>query len=320
MVSFESLPGFLETGMAAHARGGIVLLALTLVTFVVCAGRGAHAQAPPELTRRIGDYVGRFIAGFSNVVAQEEFEFRRPRKSVRSEFLLVNYPGVEDELLTFRDVTHVDGKPLDGRQERLAGLFLEPTFETIRRAQDINLNAGEHVPPVLNPLMAVCFFQTRYLPRFRLTVNKAGREWPEGVVAVGFLETVKPTLLRTGKVSDPDAPTRGTIWVDEQTGRVLETELQVRNEGRVVTMRTRFHRDDRLQVMVPGEMQTKSPDALAVYSNFRRFTVRTDETLTKSPDQRTGETPGKPTEPATVSETPATPPEQSTDTPAKPDP
>ena len=280
MVSFESPRLESELGVVAHARGGIVVLSLTLASFVSVAG-GAQAQAPPELTKRIGDYVARFIAGFSNVVAQEDFEFRRPRKSVRSEYLLVNYPGVEDELLTFRDVTWVDGKTLEGRQQRLASLFLEPTLETIRRAQEISLNSGEHVPPVLNPLLAICFFQSRYQPRFRFTVNKAGREWPEGTVAVGFLETAKPTLLRTGSLGDPNAPTRGTIWVEERTGRVFETELQVRNDGRVVTMRTKFLFDERLQVIVPGEMQTKSPDALAVYSNFRRFTVRTDETIGK---------------------------------------
>ena len=270
--------------MSAHARrGGIVVLSLSLVSVVSGAG-GTHAQKPaaspsPELSTRIGDYVARFVGGFSNVVAQEDFAFRRPKTAVRSEFMLVRYPGAEEELLVFRDVTEVDGKPLDGRQQRLMGLFLEPAFDTIRRAHDINLHAAAYVPPALNPLLAISFFQPRYQTRFRLTTNETGRGWPPQTVAIGFLETTRPTLLRTGRLPEVDAPTRGTIWVHEPTGRVLETELQVRNEGKIATMRTKFLVDERLQVIVPGEMETKNPDAKALYSNFRRFTVRTNESL-----------------------------------------
>jgi len=90
------------------------------------------------------------------------------------------------------------------------------------------------------------------------------------------VEIGRPTLLRTGAFGDFDAPTRGTAWIEEGTGRILQTELQVGRGKSMPTMVTTFKLDERLQVMVPVEMKTENPDGHAVYSNFRRFEVATD--------------------------------------------
>jgi len=50
------------------------------------------------------------------------------------------------------------------------------------------------------------------------------------------------------------------------------------------TVRVRFKLDERLQIMVPATMRSENPDGVATYSNFRRFTVRTDAGV--APDQR----------------------------------
>jgi len=75
--------------------------------------------------------------------------------------------------------------------------------------------------------------------------------------------------------------------VDEQTGRVVKTRLQVgpfRIPPEVVTT---FRRDDDLGIDVPAEMKDWYPDrqgeirGLATYGRFRRFQVRTEESIQK---------------------------------------
>jgi hypothetical protein len=126
------------------------------------------------------------------------------------------------------------------------------------------------VPPALNPLYALMFLQSVYQPRFTFTVADAGAPWPDGVRVVSFEEVRRPTLLRWGAL---DVPSHGRAWIEEATGRVFRTELELgTNRGRP-TIATTFKLDERLQVMVPDRMQTRNPEGTAVYSNFRRFTV-----------------------------------------------
>ena len=100
------------------------------------------------------------------------------------------------------------------------------------------------------------------------------------MTALAFLETATPTLLRTDALSNADAPTRGTAWLDERTGRVLETELQVQNGRTISTVRTRFAMHEGLGIAVPVPMQTKNPDGMAGYSDFRRFSIHVDGVIT----------------------------------------
>jgi hypothetical protein len=129
---------------------------------------------------------------------------------------------------------------------------------------------------MLNPLYALSFLQAAYQSRFRFTVADAKAPWPDGVKAVSFVETRSPTLLRAGFFSDFDLPTRGTAWIEEATGRVFQTELEILTARDRPYVLTTFKLDERLQVMVPAEMRTRNPDGRAVYSNFRQFNVSAD--------------------------------------------
>jgi hypothetical protein len=105
------------------------------------------------------------------------------------------------------------------------------------------------------------------------------------VKAVTFIEVGRPTLLQAGAFGDIDVPTRGTAWIEEATGRILQTELQIGRGKSLPTMITRFRLDERLQVMVPVEMRTENPDGHATYSNFRRFEVATNSDVQTPPSQ-----------------------------------
>jgi hypothetical protein len=230
----------------------------------------------PELPLRTATYVARFVDGLTNIVAQEDF---RLKKDVRSDFLLVRYPGSPQDLMTYRDVYQVDGVLLPGREQRLAELFIRPIDDIRRRVREIALDSQDHVPPMFNPLSAISFLQGAYHSRFRITVADAGAPWPGGVKAVSFVETARPTLLRAGPFSDIDVPTRGTAWIEEATGRVFQTELEIGSGRNRPTTVTTFTVDERLQIAVPATMRTKNPDAIATHTNFRRFDVAADAVI-----------------------------------------
>jgi hypothetical protein len=96
------------------------------------------------------------------------------------------------------------------------------------------------------------------------------------VKAVSFVETARPTILRAGLQGERDVPVRGTAWIEPETGRVLQTELHVPSGRSTTSIVTTFALDQRLQIMVPAQMRTQNPNGVATYSNFRRFSVRTE--------------------------------------------
>src|SRR6185503_12158809 len=236
-----------------------------------------------DLQYRTAAYIGGVVNGLANVVAQEDFELSKPNRRVTSDLLLVRYPGSVRDLIPYRDVSQLNGTPIAGRDERLLDLFVTPTATLRERARRIMQGADAYVPSVFNPIFVLGFLQADFQSRFDLTVNDAGSDWPREVKAVTFVEVGRPTLLRTGTFGDLDAPTRGTVWIEEGTGRVLQTELQVGRGKSLPTMITKFKLDERLQVMVPVEMRTENPDGHAVYSNFRRFEVATNSDVQTPP-------------------------------------
>src|SRR5262245_57919757 len=248
----------------------------------------AHAQKAADLQTRAANYVRAFVEQLSNVVAQEDFEFRKPAHTVRSELLLVHYPGSRRLFLTFRDVAMVNGQPRPGRKDRLSDLFEAGFEDANERALQIAADSDPHVPALLNPLYAIGLLQTSYQSRFRFEEKDAGKDWPRTVKGLTFVETARPTLLQSGPFANQNVPTRGTAWIESATGRVLQTELEVRDGRSVTTLVTRFAPDKRLGVMVPVEMRTEKPDATARYTNFRRFEVKTEERLESPVAQEVG--------------------------------
>jgi VWFA-related protein len=239
--------------------------------------RGVPVTA--ELKQRTAAYVVGVVNGLANVVAREEFELSKPDRRVTSDLLLVRYPGRQRDLIPYRDVAQVNGKPVEGREERLVDLFVKPTDLLREQARRIMLSADAHVPTMFNPMFVLGFLQWDYQSRFELTIGDAGPDWPREVKAVTFVEIGRPTLLRAGAFGDIDAPTRGSAWIEENTGRILQTELEIGRGRSAPKMVTTFRLDDRLQVTVPVEMRTENPDGRAIYTDFRRFGVETNTVI-----------------------------------------
>ena len=256
------------------------------VLLIQLAGSTIRAQESPEtadLMRKAGVYVDWFVRRFSNVVGEEDYEQRfsvaTRRRMLKSEFMLVAYPGDAKHVITFRDIREVDGKPVRDQQDRITRLFLEPFNSAVRRAQDIHregLRLSVDNGRVMDPLAVIVYLQPAYQTGFRVSRGGIARDLGPTIREVSLtpIQDRSKTLLKPARA-----------WVAEDTGAVVKTELRSGFGVRSEITTTTFAMDPTLQMPVPAEMRDEMPRGrddfigVAKYSKFRRFTVRTDEAV-----------------------------------------
>jgi formylglycine-generating enzyme required for sulfatase activity len=257
------------------------------------------------LLTRATRYVGEFVYRFTNVVAEETYfqiATGGSGRHLKSDFLLVRLPESED-YLPFRDVFEVDGKSVRDREQRLTSLFLEPKAGAVDQAQKITVesaryNVGSLSRTFNNPIIAIAFLQASARQRFRYSLERQDRTAGTNVWIVEYREQKRPTIIRGQR--GRDIPARGQFWIDADTGRVLKSELTLNDPAVLATITTTYRTDERFQIDVPVEMKEQYVFGgtrvlgTATYGRFRRFDVKTDESLGSSPiavattDRRTG--------------------------------
>jgi len=265
----------------------IALSVLVLSLLGPAAGEAQNAKTD-ELLARATAYVLQFVDQFSNVVAEEtlvqQTTVPRRKRTIRSDFLLVRFPG-DTEWQSFRDVGEVDGKPVRDQQERLTKLFLEPSRDALRRASDIQQAGARYnlldIGTLNNPLLAIALLQDTYRSRFRFTLAGLEKDLGPRVRTVQFQEWKIPSILRGN--GNSDILSRGLAWIEEDTGRVVKTELRLGNRSAPISIITLYKFDEELGINVPVEMRDWYPDGsgeirgVATYGRFRRFQVKTEE-------------------------------------------
>lgn len=256
-------------------------VALTAITAAWPRCAASQPQLPP-IVERASAYVDDFVQRFSNVVAEERYvqETLTPkrRRTLLSDFLLVTPPGSRD-WYQFRDILEVDGKAVRGHDDRLTKLFLESPRSALERAREI-MDSGRryHLADIGGmdiPLLGIGFLQSYYATRFAYTVGGVDRKLGPSVRVVKFDEWQRPTILRFGANSDYSS--HGRFYIEEPTGRVVRTEVDLERRTLPLQVVTDFRFDDTLQVTVPVEMRT--PLGTATYGRFRRFGVQTEEKI-----------------------------------------
>ena len=279
--------------MRARTRLLAVLGAVVLASTV----QRPPAAAGPDLQTLLdmaSAYELRFIGNFENVVAEEiyvqEMSSPRRKRTIKSDYLFVKYPDVEG-LMALRDPFEVDGKPVRdaASADRMMKLFTSPVPNARLRARALAQEGARYnlldIGTLNNPVLAMVFLQPNYRPRFRFNLAGIEKDLGPTIRTVRFEEFRVPSILKTG--ANQDMLSRGLLWVDEQTGRVVKTRLQVgpfRIPPEVVTT---FRHDDDLGIDVPAEMKDWYPDrqgeirGVATYGRFRRFEVRTEESIQK---------------------------------------
>lgn len=281
-------------------RRAAALVAVATLTTV-------RAQEPTleMVLARVAGYVSDYQKQLVGIVAEEHYRQNvqnmtragrnsRQFRELRSDVLLVKLPD-EERWLQFRDVFEVDRKPVRDRDERLFKLFVTPTEGARTQAEAIQeessrLNIGPVRRTINMPILALLFFDVswqRNLELERLKVENPrrfeGLAPPDAVWRIAFAETDSPTLVRgTG---GKNIRSRGEIWVDTASGRILQTELISEDVGIIATITVRYRTQPGFTLLLPEEMRElyrvrvneSRIDGRASYGRFRQFTVTTTE-------------------------------------------
>ena len=279
--------------MAIPLRSIVATVFAAALALVAPPAAAQSTSGPAQLDTllgRVGDYMQVFVTQLTNVVAEEQYQqrFRQaaPQRRLKSDFLLVRYPGEEHLFLAFRDVLEVDGRPVRDQQERVLKLFTEPYQDAIRRAAEIEREGARHSIArgrVVNPLELMTYLQTPYQRNFTFALRGWEPSLGSDVREIEMSQAVEPGTRQV--------PLRGKAWVAQASGRVVKTEMLAGIGANVRVTTTTFGRDPGLRIDVPLEMRDTFPSTasdefqgVARYSNFRRFTVRAEQEL-DLPDQ-----------------------------------
>jgi|SRR5688572_3222571 hypothetical protein len=288
--------------------------ALAAVALVLAATAASSAQAPrlEDLFPMVASYVSDFIPKFASVVAVETFEQRfrvvgvggavnpvsgmTSQWRLKSDVLLVQDPTTAGDLMWFRDVSEVDGKIVRHEPDRLMKLFATPGPDTAARAGAIARESIQYQVPggsdaVTNPLLVLALMQPRYYPRLRIVVGGEERSLGTKVRVLRFEDRdgSAPVLNKVGTI-------RGSLWIEQASGRILKTEARIGGAPITSTTATTFAPNERLAMLVPHEMRTMwvhrdaqggrslgQVQGTAKYGDFRRFEVQTGSSIVEQP-------------------------------------
>jgi hypothetical protein len=268
-----------------------LLVGLLLLESAVVSGAAARQSITlAELLGRATIYVAEYENKFSAIVSEEEYIQRMqpnpagtpPQRVTRGDVLVLNLIG--NNRTGFRDVYEVNGAPVRDHTQRLQKLFEAPGGAVLPQASKISEESARYnlgpVRRTINvPTMALLYL--RMDNRRRSEFQLGGEETVEGVRArvLKFTETAKPSIVG-GR--DGDQPAHGAFWIEPDSGRVLRSVMIVGEAWIRVkaTIDVTYGPNPKLELWVPIRMSERydlgrqgNITALAMYSNFRRFSV-----------------------------------------------
>ena len=253
--------------------------------------------AEPELAtvlQSAGRYVDTLHERLTTVVMEERYEqtlwaSEHPgsraaeRVVLRSDYLLVRLEG-SARPYGFRDVFEADGVPVRDRDERLAELFRDPSATANEQIigilrESARYNIGEVERNTNTPTLALAFLSSSDQPRSKF--ERVDGTLPDledlDALVVGFREGGPRTLVQNlfGEV----LPATGRFWIEPAAGRVLATELVLRDRNVHSRTSVRYALSERLGHVVPVEMRETFHNltrgsritGTATYTNFRQW-------------------------------------------------
>ena len=204
----------------------------------------AFALAQPDtspsletLLDRLSTYLLDYEKAISEVIADEEMTQTARSTSTRtegrrrllSEVAFMRLPG-DGAWIGYRLVHHVNGRVVSTESNRLQ-VLLNGTDDDRARGVAIARESARHnlgLARTTNmPLLALELVHPRHRARF--TFSKAGmtRSGGRSLRRIDFVERASPTVIQTG--SGFDLPSRGSVWIEESTGRVFQSEVRDRD-------------------------------------------------------------------------------------------
>lgn len=281
--------------MGIRSSGFVVVILLTVAL---------NAQSSPTLDdvlERMRAYLSDYAKHLPAVIAAEKYQqragsgVRAQRRLLESDYGIVQLTG-DLEWLGFREVLAMDGKPVPDSAHRLAEIFQGLSKSSVRLSQarriaeeSARYNLGPIYRTINDPSFVLEFLDARNAHRMRF--SKSGEETMGTIRAwvIRFQETGRPTIIQTR--DKRDQPAQGRAWIEPATGRILRAEASVQpgfGAGNFIgTIDVTFAHDDKLGFAVPSKMTEKYTNrnlvvvssGEATYSNYRKFTVDTEENV-----------------------------------------
>ena len=262
------------------------------------AGAPAAAQSAPDAIASVRAFAQHYQREAPSLVALEEYvqdatyQRGRPEHQVTTaELVMVRLPSAAG-WISFRDVLTVNKRPIRDREERLLKLLQSPEASALAQARRVaqesaRFNLG-HITRTMNvPDMALEYLQPRHGARMRFETLRNETIDGRPVVVIRFTESAGPSIVRN--LTGADLLARGRVWAEPESGAIVRTELLLQDRSSNGTCIVDFAIDPRIGLRVPIKMTERysstgeTIDAVARYSDFRRFTISTDEKLTKPP-------------------------------------
>jgi len=279
------------------------------------AALGGLAVATPQrtteaepLVARAAAYVAEYARSLSSVVAEERYEqwlrtgglaVRQPgaspmrpsvyerRRRLDGDYVLVKVDG-PNGWVSFRDVLEVDGRPVEDHGERLATLFLQSPAAAMRQAprvaaQSARFNLGDTPRTINMPTLALMVLSDLHRDRFQFRTGDERRIEGLHARALDYSEMGGPTLIRGA--GGNDLPASGTIWIEPDTGTVLESVLRTGDGTLNSEITVTYRLEKTLELWVPEKMAEvyksagEHVEGEATYTNFRRFKMETSEAI-----------------------------------------
>ncbi len=240
-----------------------------------------------RLHRYLGDYAELLPATIA-VERYHQSVGALERVVLESEFGIVRVPN-HPQWLGFRDVVTVNGKAVAGRDRRLVALFENLTVSAIEQAGRISresarFNIGPVTRTINDPAVVLELLDSRNADRMKFQKEREGTLNNIPVWVVQFVETGRPTIVRTSALQD--VPSRGRAWIDPSTGRLLRVQATIDTLRRVrCEVDVTFQKKPQLDFWVPTTMSERCFDGAflqqgeATYDDYRKFTVDTRESL-----------------------------------------
>jgi len=281
------------------------LIALSiLLTFLTATSRSLPAQTAVEAAvAEAGNYLRMFTEEVAGVVLEERYLQQAQGRVMSARELVSDLAIMGDPRfgwIEFRDVFNVDGKPVRDRQDRVVELFANPSEDSLAQAQRIvqegarhNLSpAGVQFARTVNlPLAALMFLRLENQSRSKFQRVSLDTVSGHRVLIVRSEEVSMPRLIASGD----NAPVRARFWIEQGTGRVLRTELEISSRRGTTNIQAiievEYGEAPVVGLWLPRQMeesynftdgmnrQIANVFGRAIYTNVRKFRVNIDENV-----------------------------------------
>lgn len=286
--------------------------AIAMAATMMAAKAGAQPPTLADVLARAASYVESFERQLTGIAAAERYvqtmgipgrtgEFIPTTRRTLTSTLLLIREG-DEGYLEARDVREVDGAPV---RDRGGSLAVRAAAEASKwdavdkmrlREDNARYNIGDVVRTINTPLLALQVLRRQNQSRFRFAaaadrsanVRALSGNTPgvfrvsTDVWVVEFRERARGTLVRTQKRRD--VPSRGRLWIDAETGRVMMTEMIVDSREVKAAVTVSFKSEPLLGLLPPIEMHERYRatgrsqtiiEATAEYGPFHLMTPQT---------------------------------------------